>query len=1094
MTETKDRALPWNLGVMLAGGFLLVILFGLLGFSQTGRAMQASADRAALMEARVRKSVAQVGAIMLASRDNAAYTQGYLYTAQAEKLERRWEADEATGDGFNMLQATLRALPRSADLRAQSDQAARQNKAVCDPLEERAVALAKVGRRAEAQALFEAQGTPARYRLEIQLDALNTALEAYRIRSVRAEEQSRAHTLAIAWVGQSISLALSLLIAVLVTRAASLGVRAVLRAQADLVQSTARYRLLFERSPHPMWVYNRSTLAFLVVNEAAVRRYGYSRQEFLAMTLLDIRPAEDREAVRLTIGTPQEGRVWRHLTRAGDLLWAEITTHPLAWEVQDAAMVTAQDITARRKAEDALKEAQARLQTVVDNAPLILFSLDAQGIFTASEGKGLALLGLEPGQVVGQSALEVYGGDAVVLPHLRRALDGEAVTYTSEVNGYCWETQCQPLRGEDGTPQGLIGVALDSTERRKAQEGLNQLAAIIHSSRDAVIGWNPDKAVTSWNPGAEQLYGWTEAEMIGRSIETLTPPEREEERLYIGECLLSGQAVEIPDTTHLRRDGTRVEVSISSSLVRDAAGAVIGASTIARNISAQKQAEAEQKKADAMIRWQAYTDPLTSLPNRARFGEELDAAIARSEPFALLFMDLDLFKHVNDSLGHVAGDHLLQQVAGRLAARLAENGSPQDLLARMGGDEFTLLLLPEGGRTAGVDAAVAADDYLDSLTAPIVIEGHELHVAASIGISRFPEDGADAETLLKYADLAMYRAKAEGRGRWQLFTPAMTEAAEDRLRLENSLRKAIERPGGDDGEMMLFYQPQVSLATGEVVGAEALVRWHHPAWGMVLPGRFIPLAEETGLVVPLGNWVLREACRQAAAWAREGRPLRVSVNLSARQLGERGLVPSVQAALDASGLDPHWLDLELTETALIEHLDGKGGGGKDFDSKGGGTMGETAADRLAVLRALGIRLSVDDFGTGYSSLSYLRRLPLDILKVDRSFVLGLTGDLGEGEDGEEKEKEGSGRRDEAVVRAVIDMAHALSLEVIAEGVEHEGQRRTLARLGCDQMQGFLFSPPVSPECLEALLPPARSREWAEDAQWRAAEWERGVAA
>ena len=644
------------------------------------------------------------------------------------------------------------------------------------------------------------------------------------------------------------------------------------------------------------------------------------------MTLLDIRPAEDHDAVRQSAAYPQEGRVWRHLTRAGDRLWAEITSHPLVWEVQDAAMVIAQDVTARRASEEALRQAQVRLQTVVGNAPLILFSLDREGVFTMSEGKGLETLGLTPGQVVGQSAFAVYADAPAILAPLRRALDGEAVTYISEVGGLYWETRCLPLRGEDGVVNGAIGVAFDATERHNAEEGLNRLAAIVNSSHDAVIGWNPDKTVTSWNPGAERLYGWAASEMIGRSIETLMPPEREAERLHIQERLLSGRAVEIADTIRLRKDGARVAVSVSSSLIRDAGGRVTGASTIARDITAQKQAEAEGEKAAALIRWQAYTDPLTFLPNRARFMEELDAAIARSQPFALLFLDLDLFKHVNDSLGHVAGDHLLREVASRFAARHTAHGGPQDILARMGGDEFTLLLVPEGGRPAGDDAALAADDLLDSLTAPVTVEGHALHVAASLGISRFPEDGADAETLLKHADLAMYHAKAEGRGRWQPCTPAMTEAAEDRLRLEHSLRKAIERPGGDEGEMTLFYQPQVSLATGEIIGAEALVRWRHPAWGMVSPGRFIPLAEETGLIVPLGDWVLREACRQAAVWAREGRPLRVSVNLSARQLAERGLVPSVRAALDAVGLDPVWLDLELTESALIENLDGKNGG------------------------------------------------------------------------------------------------------------------------------------------------------------------------
>jgi diguanylate cyclase (GGDEF)-like protein/PAS domain S-box-containing protein len=934
--KTEDRALPANLGARLAGGFLLVIVLELLGFSQTGRLMQASADRAARVDTRVHEAVAQANAVTLASRDTASYTLGYAYTGGAEKRERKWETEEADGEGFDALQAILRTLPSSAGLWEQCDAAARQDKDVCNPLEERAIRLTAQSRGREAQALLESQGIAARYKLEIQMDALNRSLEAYQFRVDAREERARARTLVVGWIVQGLILALSLGIAVSVTRSAASGVRATLRAQDDLRRSEARYRLLFERNPQPMWVYDRRTLGFLAVNQAAISRYGYSRAEFLAMTLLDIRAAESHDAVRRSAECPQaecpqaerpqEERLWRHLTKNGRPIWVEITSHPVVWEVQDAAMVIAQDVTARRE----------------------------------------------------------------------------------------------------------------------AGEGLNRLAAIVNSLHDAVIGWTPEKVVTSWNPGAERLYGWTAEEMIGRSIETLMPPEREAERLRIQERLLSGRNIEISDTTRLHKDGTRVAVSVSSSLVRDAGGAVVGASTIARDITEQKQRE-------ALIRWQAYNDPLTGLPNRARFGEELDAAIARNQPLALLFLDLDLFKHVNDSLGHAAGDRLLQEVAGRFMRCVAAVGSPQDVLARMGGDEFTLLILPEGGRSAAEAAAAAAADLLAALEAPITIEGQELHIAASVGISRFPEDGADAETLLKHADLAMYQAKSEGRGRWQLFTPAMTEAANERLALENSLRGAIERPGGRQGEMTLFYQPQVSLATGEILGVEALVRWRHPEWGMVSPARFIPLAEETGLIVPLGEWVLRQACRQAGAWAREGRPLRVSVNLSARQLGERGLVASVQAALDAAGLDPRRLDLELTESALIQNVH---------------AQGDAAAVRLAELRALGVRLSVDDFGTGYSSLSYLRRFPLDILKVDRSFVRGLAGpDAAPDEDA---------HQDEAVVRAVIDMAHALSLEVIAEGVEREGQRRTLARLGCDQMQGFLFSPPIPPERLEAFLPPARA--------------------
>jgi len=925
MTILQDRFRHGGVGGTLAASFLLVILLGLAGYYQTVRAMESSTRRSQSMERRVSECVLKARDVTLWSHDTAADTQRYVYTGDTDNRDLKWETQTAEDDGFQRLQGLLATLPDSADLQRRCAAAAAQKHDVCELLEAKAITLEEKGQHPQAAAMIEGPGKSARYKLEIQLDDLvgvdrqqgtvsPLGLVAYGRKAQKAEVAAAKRTLAVGKIVQGVILALSLLIAIAVTRSAALGVRAVLRAQGDLGESESRYRLLFERNPHPMFVYDRHTLHYLAVNDAAVRRYGYSRDEFARMDILEVRPAEDRDALREAIkalgpGSPQTDHLWRHVTKAGDLLWVDIHSQPVTWAGHEAGIVIAQDVTARREAE----------------------------------------------------------------------------------------------------------------------AGLNRLAAIVHSSQDAIIGWDADGTVTSWNPGAEGLYGWAAREMLGRRIADMVPPERADEIAATSEKLRSGQSVEMPDTLRLHKDGRRLEVSVRTSVIRDAAGEVAGASTIARDIS-------EQKKAQALIHWQAHNDPLTCLPNRARFGEELEEAIAQGDPFAVLYVDLDRFKRVNDSLGHLAGDQLVQSVASRFGRCLGAG----DLLARMGGDEFTLLLRPPAGAEAASYAHETARRLLDQLARPVTLEGQDLHVTASAGVGLFPGDGADAETLLRNADLAMYRAKEEGRGRWKAFTPALTEAAHERLTLENSLRQALER-----GEMTLFYQPQVSLHGGGVVGAEALVRWRHPEWGMVSPGRFIPLAEETGLIVPLGEWVLREACRQAGVWVREGRPLRVSVNLSARQLTEAGLVEGVRDALDAARLDPCWLDLELTESALI----------------GGG---EAAAARLAELRALGIRISVDDFGTGYSSLSYLRRLPLDILKVDRSFVMGMAGEGG-----------GYGAQDQAIVRAVIDMAHALSLEVIAEGVENETQRGILARLGCDSMQGFLFSPPVPVERLEALLAPRR---------------------
>ena len=562
--------------------------------------MQASADRAAFVETRVREGVAQAAAARAASRDAAACTQDYVYTARPDQASRRREAENTVRNGFDALQALLRTLPGDSGLRAQCGRAARQDRAVCGPGEERALALVRRGRRAQAQALWEARGTAARDRLDTQLDALSGGLEAYRARIVAAEERSRARTLAQGWVRQLLILLLSLALAVAVTRAVRAGVRDTLRARSDLGESEARYRLLFERSPQALWVYDRQTLRFLAVNEAAVRRYGYSREQFLTLTLLDIRAAGDREAALAAPGLPQQGDIWRHRTRAGDLLWVEVFSHPLVWEEQDAAMGIARDVTARLEAEDALKRAQEHLQTVVGNAPLILFSLDAEGVFTMSEGRGLASLGLAPGQVVGQSVFEVYADNPPLLADIRRALGGETVSCVFEVGGFSWASHCLPLRGADGRPQGVIGVAFDSTERHRAEEGLSRLAAIVQSSDDAIVARTLGGIVMTWNPGAERLYGWTAEEMIGRPLSHLFPPDRMEEGERITAAVTKGRRLEIAETVRRRKDGSLVDISFNSAPLHSADGTLIGASVISRDITAQKKAQAEAERASAL--------------------------------------------------------------------------------------------------------------------------------------------------------------------------------------------------------------------------------------------------------------------------------------------------------------------------------------------------------------------------------------------------------------------------------------------------------------------------------------------------------------
>ncbi len=435
----------------------------------------------------------------------------------------------------------------------------------------------------------------------------------------------------------------------------------------------------------------------------------------------------------------------------------------------------------------------------------------------------------------------------------------------------------------------------------------------------------------------------------------------------------------------------------------------------------------ERKRVEEQVRSLAYRDSLTGLPNRLLFHDRLSMAVASAHRHrrgvAVLFLDLDRFKVINDSLGHSVGDRLLQEVADRLRACVREG----DSVARLGGDEFTVLLQDVG---VPADAARIAEKVLDALRAPFRLDGHELFVTGSVGVSLFPEDGQSAETLIKHADTAMYRAKEQGRDGLQLYTPVMSVAALERLALESGLRRALVR-----NEFVLHYQPILDIAGRKLHGVEALLRWRHPELGLLGPDRFLPLAESTGLVLRIGPWVLGQACRQVRDWQQRGHPeLSLAVNMSARQFLQPGLLGTVSSVLDETGLAPGCLEIEITETDAMQNAD---------------LMGET----LRGLVSLGVRLSIDDFGTGYSSLGYLKRFPIQTLKIDRSFV----GDVVSDQD------------DAAIVSAILAMARTLMLHVVAEGVETAEQLEFLSSRGCERAQGFYLGRPLPQEEVERAL-------------------------
>ncbi len=437
---------------------------------------------------------------------------------------------------------------------------------------------------------------------------------------------------------------------------------------------------------------------------------------------------------------------------------------------------------------------------------------------------------------------------------------------------------------------------------------------------------------------------------------------------------------------------------------------------------------------------QALHDPLTGLSNRRRLREQLELFIERAQKnhtsVVAVYMDLDRFKQINDTLGHAFGDRFLQYVVRR---RLLPTIGQKDLLARVGGDEFVLIMSEENHFDIINNAAKMAESLLKALTEPILMEGQELVISASIGISRFPTDAQDADALIKNADVAMYRAKEEGRGDFRFFTPQMNRTTKERFELEADLRHDLTRAQPCDN-FLLYFQPQVDVGSGRMIGVESLVRWRHAKRGLVSPAKFVPIAEETGLIQPLGDFVLNAACAQAAAWVASGSPLRVAVNLSAQQLRNRELPAQVAEVLARTKLSANFLELELTETALLDDIPG-------------------ALVVMNALKQMGVTLSLDDFGAGYSSLSHLRHCPFDVVKIDRSFVKSIVGSV----------------RDQMLVKHLVQLAHDLGMSVVAEGVETTAQCDILHRLGCRHFQGYLFSPPVEPAELERrFLKPSAS--------------------
>ncbi|PKO90342.1 MAG: diguanylate cyclase [Betaproteobacteria bacterium HGW-Betaproteobacteria-12] len=697
----------------------------------------------------------------------------------------------------------------------------------------------------------------------------------------------------------------------------------------------------------------------------------------------------------------------------------------------------------RKRSQDALRDSEARFRAMSDASPLGIFVSDAAGDCVYTNAAYHQISGLDFAQALGTSwSMAVHPDDRQRIVVAWRAAVASDEPFQAEVrflrrDGSTVWTRLNAAPMLDGLPgRGRVQIVEDISQRKaddavlqRAQEELfaeqERAQVTLNSIGDAVLSTDAAGNVTYLNQVAETMTGWSTESALGQPLTEVfriidgasREPVSNPGEQAIAENRIVGLAA---DSILIRRDGTESAIEDSSAPIHDRNGQVTGAVIVFHDVS---ESRAMAQKMSHL----AQHDFLTGLPNRVLLTERFERAIGQArrhhKQVAMLFLDLDYFKNINDSLGHVIGDQLLQSVAARLVACVRST----DTVCRQGGDEFVILLAEIEHHH---DASQVADKLLASLIQPHLIEGNELHVTLSIGISIFPDDGDGAETLMQNADTAMYYAKASGRNNYQFFKGEMNIRAVQRLFVENNLRRALKQE-----EFELHYQPMVAIANGRISRVEALLRWRDPHLGMVYPGQFVPIAEECGLIVPIGRWVLREACRQLVAWIDAGLPaLPVSVNISAVEFRHRNFVDGVAGILEETGLPPALLELELTESILMHEV-------------------EASARVLEKLKAMGVQLAIDDFGTGYSSLSYLNRFPIDTLKIDQSFVRDMA----------------TNRDDAAIVGAVIDMGRNLRQRVVAEGVETREQLALLCRQECEEGQGFLFSYPLPPAEFALLL-------------------------
>ena len=823
----------------------------------------------------------------------------------------------------------------------------------------------------------------------------------------------------------------------------SLGRDITARKQSDaaLQESREQLRAFFDNAQAIVWIKDLDG-RFLMINRYTEQLLGRPRGQLLGRTVAEIFPRAEAEAFSgndrkvIYAGAPLTFDETVQLEDGLHTFFSvKFPLHDARGNIHALGAICT-DISERKQAEEQLINEHSRLRSLVQNIPEMIWMKDADGIYRLCNPALERVFGAKEADILGKTDYDFF--DAELADFFRQKdrdamaaglaiVNEEWTTYADTGERALFETTKAPVRDESGRVLGVLGISRDITHARAAQDALNQSETLLKQSQQvASVGhYVFNIAAGRWSSSEEldSIFG-IDAEYIRDAegwLKLVHTSQRNEMSAYLNEHVLRDQKTFDKEYRIVRaNDGTERWVHGFGRLELDAAGRPSRLFGVIQDIT-------ERKATEAQVEYLAYHDQLTGLPNRVLVRDRFEQAVAyatrNAGKVALLFLDLDHFKTINDALGHVVGDALLKEVAARLQLCVRDT----DTISRQGGDEF-LIVLSDVHDAESI--AAFSGKMLEQLCQPFRIDAHDLSTSVSIGATIYPDDGTDFNTLLKKAETAMYHAKEAGRNACYFFNPQMNLEADERLDMRNRLSLALER-----SEFVVHYQPQVDLGSGALTGAEALLRWNQPELGLIPPGRFIPVAEDSGLIVPIGEWVLREACRQAVKWQKSGlSDFTMAVNLSAVQFKRGDLEQIVIAALTESGLEPPFLELELTESILIRDT-------------------ENVLQTVRRLKLLGVKLSIDDFGTGYSSLAYLSRFAVDKVKIDQSFVRGLTTSSG----------------DAAIVRAIIQMARSMGLRTIAEGVEEQHLYDYLRAQHCDEAQGYHIGHPMPAEQFAAYV-------------------------